>query len=82
MLQSGNIPLERCSLSLLPIQVGQLSVTDKRDKPDPVAQSVAGPTADPGIMRSISARSHTFDVHSPPSPDSRTVCLLQAKLCA
>ena len=42
-------------------------------------QSVASPTADPGVTISISARSYTFveidhfNGHSPPSADSRRV---------
>ena len=31
-----------------------------RTKPGPLAQSVASPTADPGVGNSILARSHTF----------------------
>ena len=42
-----------------------------------IAQSVASPTADPGIASSIPARSHTlvenFYGHSPPSTGSRRV---------
>ena len=55
----------------------------------PVAQSVASPTADPGVASSIPARSHTFVEidHEIISTvilllNKKGCCQLQAKICA
>ena len=44
----------------LGIHAAQLHGHDHPDLPSPIAQSVASSTADPGVVCSIMARSHTF----------------------
>ena len=49
-----------CLKMYLGIHAAQLHGHDQTDLPSPIAQSVASPTADPGVVCSTHAQSHTF----------------------